>query len=586
MPYLLRKQNIGILAYAIAWLSPAIILVTVQPEIASVIKLILAIGFGVVWHLAFKSYLRSVYWSLFFFMLLPFDLFFFWIYREPPTTAVLLSVRNTNIGETMDFMHGRIVLLISIVAATIGIWLQTVRIAQRGLGSEWRIYNPVTRWTSRAIIASLLGIYAMFTFGISFWNNDSPPGSRTSPLTIVDNTISPPLLKLKGIFPLGRFISLGEYYRQEAIFQHAQRWRDRIPFEARQNEAPQQRQIYILVIGETARGDHSYLNGYSRNTSPLLSKQNNLIALHNVISPWSMTRLSVPTIVTGQQSSDNGAQLKSIVSAFKESGFKTYWLSNQQDEYGIGYFASEADEKIYLSMSALVQERDGNYDERVLAPLQKLIDKNEPRQFIVVHLLGSHDAYQKRYPQNFDAFQPSLTSKSDLDYHDARNKIEVINSYDNSIRYTDFVLSNIIDITNKAGGVSALFYSSDHGETLFDGTCQRSGHASSARQEFVVNAIAWVSDAHRKHWPRKYQNMNDRAAAPLTTEFIFDTLLGLANITINKSSPQHDLTGPGFQPQERWVNAQQLTNWDTAGTKGPCNLLTATVQNEVSLSYQ
>jgi glucan phosphoethanolaminetransferase (alkaline phosphatase superfamily) len=574
----LKKQNLGILAYAIAWLSPAIILVAVQPEIASFIKLILAIGFGIVWHLAFKSYLRSVYWSLFFFMLLPFDLFFFWIYREPPTTAVLLSVRNTNIGETIDFMHGRIILLLGIVAATIGIWLQTARLAQQGVGSGWRIYNPVTRWASRSVMVFLLSVYALFTFGMSLRSDDSPLGSQNSPITIADNAISSSLVKLKGIFPLGRFVSLGEFYRQEAIFRHAQQWRNKVPFNAKQNEVPQQRQIYILVIGETARGDHSYLNGYSRDTSPFLSKQNNLIALHNVISPWSMTRLSVPTIVTGQQSADNGAQLKSIVSAFKESGFKTYWLSNQQDEYGIGYFASEADEKIYLSMSALVQERDGNYDERVLAPLQKLIDRKEPRQFIVVHLLGSHDAYQKRYPQSFDAFQPSLTSKPDLDYHDARNKAEVVNTYDNSMRYTDFVLSNIIEITNKAGGVSALFYSSDHGETLFDGACQRSGHASSARQEFAVNAIAWVSDEHRKHWPHKYQYMNDRAATPLTTEFIFDTLLGLANITINKASPQHDLTGPGFQPQERWVNAQQLTNWDTAGTKGPCNLLRATSQ--------
>lgn len=575
------KERLALLAYLLAWLAPAICLVIVDFGIPSIVKLVVTVLIAIIWHFAFKNFLHSVYFSLLFFLLLPFDLFFFWIYREPPTTPVLLSIGNTNFGETVDFMRGRLVLLLVFVAAAVMVWLQTVRAAQRGVGAEWRCFNPLGRYLSRSFLVVLAVAGVIFTSSPALEHHFSLPETDKNTsfdMSVVDERVASVLVKLKGVFPVGRFISLGEYYREEANFRYAEQRKDGFRFNARQIDVPAQRQIYVLVIGETGRGDHSHLNGYVRDTSPLLAGQGNLVPLRNMVSPWSFTRLSVPTILTGQESSANAAQLKSVVSAFHEAGFKTYWLSNQQHENGIDYFAREADERIFINVSALVLERHGNYDERLLAPLEKLISRNEPRQFFVVHLLGSHDAYQKRYPSSFDVFQPSLTSKQELDYHAVQNKTEVINTYDNSMRYTDYVLSNIIATLEKRQGVSALVYSSDHGETLFDGSCQRSGHGSSGRQEFMVSALSWMSDEHRNHWPAKYQLMKEHGSTPITTEFVFDTMLGLANVSIDRPSPHRNLAGARFQPQQRWVHAQDRVDWDTADTKGSCNMLTASVQ--------
>jgi glucan phosphoethanolaminetransferase (alkaline phosphatase superfamily) len=573
------KNQLSVALYFIAWLAPAIALLVIDLDRVAFEKLMLTMLLVGIWHLAFKNFLHGVYFSLFVFLLLPFDLFFLSIYKEAPTTAALLSVGNTNWEETVGFMHGRVVLLIAIGAAVILVWLFAARAGQQGCGAKWRCFNPVTRYPSRIFIAVLVTLWGVFTFAPTFVEPSVVESAAANTnFSKLDQRLASAIVKLKGIFPVGRFVSMGEYYREEATLRYAEQLRHKMHLNAKQVNAPGQRQIYVLVLGETARGDHSSLNGYERETAPLLAKQNNLVPIHNIVTPWNVTRLSVPTILSGQQSYKNGNQLKTVISAFREAGFKTYWLSSQQITGSIITFAQEADEKLFLSISAQVMERYPNYDGSLLLPLRKLINRNEPRQFFVIHLLGSHEPYQRRYPKEFDLFQPSLMSKPGLSYHDVKNKTEVINTYDNTMRYTDYVLSNIIETVEQANGVSALLYSSDHGETLFDGSCELMGHGGSARHDYIVNAFSWMSNEHKKYWPEKYRLMKERSNAPITTEFIFDTMLGLANIGADKASPTHNMAGADFQPQERWVNTQQLLNWDSAHTEGPCKLIVSSLQ--------
>lgn len=569
------KDFLAFTVYISAWLTPGCWLVLVDADLESIAKLLLSIAFFIVWHLAFKNVLQAMYCSLFFFALLPFDLFFYAIYHEPPTTPVLFSVANTNLAEAAGFMQGRVPLLLALVGACILVWLQAVRAAQRGAWSGLRCFHPVVRRACGSLLVMLVGALALYAFGPSLTHRlpQSAPGPQVVDLWRMDERLSSVVIRFRALFPVGRFVSLGEYHRDKLKFTYAQQRRELLRFHARQGSEPTERQIYVLVIGETARAAHSQLHGYARETSPYLVKRSNLVPFRDMLSPWSVTSRSVPTILTGHQSSAGDKQLKSIISAFREAGFKTYWLSNQQHEEGIAYFSREAHEVVHLSVSGLVMERGGNYDERLLGPLEKMLDRGEPRQFFVVHLLGSHDPYQMRYPAAFDFFQPSLTGRDGLDHHDVRNKVEVVNAYDNAMRYTDYVLSRIIDAVDRRRGISALVYSADHGETLFDGACPRSGHGSSSRNEFPVQAFGWVSDGHKRRWPDKHRLLKERGDAPLTTEFIFESMLGLADMTIHQGSPQHNVVGIGFEPQERWVNGQEPINWERAGTKGVCSLL-------------
>lgn len=569
-------------AYSLALLTPGIWLLAVDWSLESSAKLLFSVIFLLAWHISFKSFSRAINYSLLFFTLLPLDVFFFYIYNEPPTTPVLLAMSESNLGEAADFMRGREVMLAGAITLSILIWLYASRVAQDVEGRIWRSANTPLRFLAKLFLASLVVTWILFV-GTPVIERlalkKTMDASVSNQLKDVDARISIYFIRLKGTFPVGRLVSIGEYYREEMNFENSNIRKAEFLFHAEQINPPDGRQIHLLVIGETARGDHSQLNGYTRETNPILIKHTNVFPFSDIVTPWTFTNRSVPVMVTRTPGSFAGRTIdeKSIVGAFREAGFRTYWISNQQPiglgETSITHFAREADEAIFLNTSGKVMMQSGNYDGQVLEPLQRILNKGEKKLFIVIHLLGSHDSYDKRHPPEFDFFKPSLSSLQFPDHHDVRNKTEVINSFDNSMRYTDFVLSKIIDIVDETHSIASLVYSSDHGETLFDGSCGRSGHGSSGRQEFPVSAMAWVSSSHKSYWPEKSAALASNSPKRITTENVFPSVVNLAGISSDQFDEARSLSSPKFQLQRRLVNASGLIDWDTATAKGPCNLL-------------
>jgi glucan phosphoethanolaminetransferase (alkaline phosphatase superfamily) len=409
--------------------------------------------------------------------------------------------------------------------------------------------------------------------------NDAGRHSVASSIERIDQTVRVPLAKLSATFPVGRLVSMGEYYREATYWKYAGESKSDYRYHARQSDVPAARQIYVLVIGETARADRFPLNGHAREPSSFLSGVENVIPLTDIVSQWTYTSLAVPAMLTPALPGSDGKRdhFKSLVSAFREAGFKSYWISNQQSigigETPISHYAREADEAVFLNLSIGIMRRDGLYDEHLLAPLENFLRRKEAKQFFVLHLLGSHDAYEKRYPAEFDFFKPSLLSLDDPDHHDRRNKREAVNSYDNAIRYTDYVLAKLIAAIRKENAVATLIYAADHGETLFDGECHRSGHGSSGKQEFPVAAMVWVSDEYKRQWPARFLRLGDHASAPITTESILPTALDLAAIETDRLDRSRSLANPAFKVHTRWVNAGGPLDWDAAATKGSCNML-------------
>jgi glucan phosphoethanolaminetransferase (alkaline phosphatase superfamily) len=119
-----------------------------------------------------------------------------------------------------------------------------------------------------------------------------------------------------------------------------------------------------MVIGESSRYDRWSLNGYARETNPLLKQEANLVALPDVITSVSATRLSVPVIISRKpatQSLKDGFSEKSFLTAFKEAGFKTFWLSNQisfgKFDTPVSVFAKEADVVEFLNLGGFTTTR-------------------------------------------------------------------------------------------------------------------------------------------------------------------------------------------------------------------------------------
>jgi len=161
---------------------------------------------------------------------------------------------------------------------------------------------------------------------------------------------------------------------------------------------------------------------------------------------------------------------KSILSAFKDAGFKTIWLSNQTDKdifwsSSITFHAKTADVAMFSpNQSPNFDSWTRKYhDERLLPLLDSIIKADKQNIFFVLHTIGIHWEYTKRYLDSFDCFKPSGNTIGLLDPSSAMGKEAISNSYDNSIRYADYVMYSVICTLNQHRIVSTVTFISDHG---------------------------------------------------------------------------------------------------------------------------
>lgn len=386
------------------------------------------------------------------------------------------------------------------------------------------------------------------------------------------------LSALDGVFPVGRLISAAEYYvgqRNSAALREEMRGRS---FGVTPLPKPGGREVYVLALGESSRPDRWQLAGQSRPTNPVLGREPNLVWLHDVVTPWTYTLAAVPVITTPKPAGDGSLFVleKSILSLFREAGFRTYWISNQARPRNAasvtGQIASEADESRWTNAADAADDApDGSYDEAVLAPLQEILGRGEMRQFIVLHLMGSHDAYHRRYPAAFNRFRPSLSDSPDANPHSAANRELVINSYDNSVLYTDYVLGRVIAALRGQDALAALYYVSDHGENLFDGFCPLIGHGGTARLNYPVSAFAWLSPRYMQRFPQVMPALQANARKRISTGNTFESMADLARIGYRSADRSRSIFSPSFREHRRLVHVgDSVVDWDAARFVGAC----------------
>jgi glucan phosphoethanolaminetransferase (alkaline phosphatase superfamily) len=145
--------------------------------------------------------------------------------------------------------------------------------------------------------------------------------------------------------------------------------------------------------------------------------------------------------------------------------------------------------------------------------------------------MGSHWDYSKRYPDSFDYFRPSGKTVS-INPPKRSEKRTIINSYDNSVRYSDFIIDSVIQIVKKFSLVSYVTYVSDHGEDLFNlNKDQLNFHLTASRNTLHVPLFIWTSDRYNRIYPSKISALLSHQDSKIGENDIFYTLLNLANIT-------------------------------------------------------
>lgn len=375
-------------------------------------------------------------------------------------------------------------------------------------------------------------------------------------------------------FPLNLLLAGNEFrVQQQALSKVAAKSRD-FQFGAAQPEVLGERQIYVLVIGETLRPDRLQLNGYGRATTPELASMPGVISFKDMVSPWAWTRMSVPVIISRKTAANHSYFFdeKSVVAAFGEAGFRTYWLSTQSPlgvhDSSVALHASEADEVQYLN--PVGYKKEGFYDEVLLDAFKRVLAKQEQKQLIVLHTLGSHFSYTDRYPPAFDRFLPSGKGQK-IGMHDKANRELLNNAYDNTVLYTDFIVAGLIRQLQQQQAIASLLLVSDHGENIFDGDCDKSGHGHNTEFDYRVGALWWGSELFSQQFPQKILQLSQAARQPLLTSQTFHTMLQLADIHYPTQQSMLSFASPTFKPQSRllWTGV----DFDKAEKTGQCRQL-------------
>lgn len=326
-----------------------------------------------------------------------------------------------------------------------------------------------------------------------------------------------------------------------------------------------QREIYVLVVGETSRADNWQLMGYDRPTNPRLSKREGVVPFTRAMSEINTTHKSVPMLLSWLDSETFGDSInttRSIFEAFKTSGYHTVYISNQGRNHSyIDFFGEEADETAFLTDNVGIRP-----DFDILEPLQRVIaDTTATKTFVVVHTYGSHFNYGKRYPRDMAYFTPDTETGAERN-----NRRDLINAYDNSQRYTDALIDSIIGMLNERNTVSALLYASDHGEDIFDDERERFLHASPVPTywQLHVAMLAWTSPEYARAFPKKVdwlsRHKHDQVSS---TRSFFNTMLDLAGIATPYLKESESLASGNYKaPRRMYLNDyNEAVSYDECG---------------------
>lgn len=440
----------------------------------------------------------------------------------------------------VGLIFGALAMLVWIGWAARAVWIADLR---------WRHRSRI--WVLGAGIVLLAQQAAVFRQDTQL---EAEQGSRQGTVTYVRFNLAPRadgvLGLLESVYPWGlpqRFYRYEQH--RDAMAQHLAEARSHVfSIEALADAPAVKRQIHVLIIGETGRPDRWGLFGAKRNTTPRLSsRREGLLAFSDVVSAASATREAVPLMLTRRPPTSMLAATPepSVVTAFRQAGFRTYWLSNQgsagSHETPISVLAEEADERHYVN-SADYRGR-GTLDGDLLPLLKKVLARREDKQFIVLHTLGSHLHYADRYPPEFARFQPSIGRDDQPDIWRPTDADQLRNAYDNSVLYTDFVIDSVIAALEDHGGAATLFYAADHGETLFDGTCKKAGHGFAAVANYRIPVVIWASTSWRSLAPQRWARLSARQGRPYSALSVFPTLTGMAGFDVKAAHAHPDMGG-------------------------------------------
>ena len=294
--------------------------------------------------------------------------------------------------------------------------------------------------------------------------------------------------------------------------------------------------VVVLVIGESARKANFQLYGYQRQNNPLLSKQEGL-KVYQAVSCATYTTAGTKAILEPENSDDLYELLPNY--AFR-TGADVSWRTSNWGEPPI-----HIDE--YLTNEQLGEQYPGEniyHDGILMKGLRERIESSPKNKvLIVIHTSTSHGPkYTDKYPKAFEAYKPVARNVEE----GVKNLDRLVNAYDNTILYTDFLLDSVINTLRAMNDwKSAMIFISDHGESLGENKMFMHGLPMklAPKVQYEIPFFVWLSDNYRV-----YKNTSARQDAPegelpavLDQHYIFHSVLNLLSIDSPAYNKDYDL---------------------------------------------
>ncbi|HEY1844770.1 MAG TPA: kdo(2)-lipid A phosphoethanolamine 7''-transferase [Buttiauxella sp.] len=289
----------------------------------------------------------------------------------------------------------------------------------------------------------------------------------------------------------------------------------------------------VFIIGETTRWDHMGILGYDRDTTPKLAQEKNLVAFRGE-SCDTATKLSLRCMFVREGGAEDNPQRtlkeQNVFAVLKQLGFSSNLYAMQSEVWFYGN--TMADNFSYREQIAAEPRNSGKQvdDMLLVEEMKRSIDEHpKGKHLVILHTKGSHFSYVQRYPRSFAKWTPECVS---IDKE--CSKEQLINAFDNSVLYTDTVISDVINQLRDKRAI--IFYASDHGESISEHKhLHGTPRGMAPPEQFRVPLLVWASDKYLEDpdRARSFEHMKEQAAMKVPHRHVelYDTILGCLGYT-------------------------------------------------------
>ena len=319
----------------------------------------------------------------------------------------------------------------------------------------------------------------------------------------------------------------------------------------------------VFILGESTSRHHMQLYGYGLPTTPKLAARaeaGELVAYENVTSPHAGTMAVLRTLFSFYDNDANGMwyDYGDFFDILRQAGVYTAWLSNQEASgfYGsIGRTLGErTDHVAFTSPVAHSIDLAERYDSEVLPlldeELRERVAEPVPAAFYVIHLMGAHEEFSKRYPPEFARFTPEdEAGRGALEDASAR---AVRAAYDNAVLYDDAIVDEIIRRFEDKDAL--VIFISDHGEEVYDTRAQFGHGDETSPWQRAVPMVFWMSNVFRTNHPADVQRIEAARGNHWQSDEMIHTLLDLMHVRVADFDETKSLLAPRQEQAEKEGN--------------------------------